>query len=78
MLTWWVNRSRSAPVSRSVPKGEPSSRHAFETDGERPFIERQIAGDQRSAALVTLGDHLKKQLGAGLGQGHEAQFVDDQ
>jgi hypothetical protein len=29
-------------------------------------------------ALATLGYHLKEQLGAGLGQGDEAKFVDDQ
>ena len=28
--------------------------------------------------LVTLAEHLEEQLGASLGQGHEAQFVDDQ
>ena len=34
--------------------------------------------DQDRSTLVTLAEHLEEQLGPGLGQGHEAQFVDDQ
>ena len=30
------------------------------------------------APLVALAEDLKKQLGTGAGQGHEAQFFDDQ
>ncbi len=30
------------------------------------------------SALVALAEHFEQQLGAGLGEGHEAQFVDDQ
>ena len=30
-----------------------------------PFIEWQIAGDQRAAALVTLAEDLEQQLGPG-------------
>ena len=43
-----------------------------------PFVERQIGGDQGRAPLVALAEHLEQQLGAGLGQRHEAEFVDDQ
>ena len=61
--------------------GQPVEERAgqpFGAEGLGPFIEGQIAGDQRGAALLALGDHLKKQLGAGLGQGHEPELVDDQ
>ena len=43
-----------------------------------PFVERQIGGDQGRAPLVALAEHLEQQLGAGLRQRHEAEFVDDQ
>ena len=43
-----------------------------------PFVERQIGGDQGRAPLVALAEHLEQQLGTGLGQRHEAEFVDDQ
>lgn len=47
-------------------------------NGERPFVKRQVAGDQRGTPFVALRDQLEQQLGAGLAQGHEAQLVDDQ
>ena len=43
-----------------------------------PFVEGQIGGDQGRAPLVALAEHLEQQLGAGLRQRHEAEFVDDQ
>ena len=43
-----------------------------------PFVEGQIGGDQDRATLVALAEHLEQQLGAGLRQRHEAEFVDDQ
>ena len=43
-----------------------------------PFVEGQVAGDQRRGAFVALADGLEEQLGAGLRQRHIAQFVDDQ
>ena len=43
-----------------------------------PFVEGQIGGDQGRAPLVSLAEHLEQELGAGLGQRHEAEFVDDQ
>ena len=43
-----------------------------------PFVEGQIAGDQRRASLVFLGDQLEEEFRPGLGQGNKAQFVDDQ
>jgi hypothetical protein len=43
-----------------------------------PFVERQVAGDQRAATLVALREDLKQQLGAGRRQRHVTELVDDQ
>ena len=43
-----------------------------------PFVERQVAGDQRGASFVALGDKFEQEFRAGLAEGDEAQFVDDQ
>ena len=39
---------------------------AFGAEGLGPFLEGQVAGDQRGAALVALRDQFEQQLGAGL------------
>src|SRR4029077_18755345 len=43
-----------------------------------PFVERQIAGDDGGAALVSLAEDLEVELRAGRRQSHVAEFVDDQ
>src|ERR1700726_1779378 len=43
-----------------------------------PFVERQIAGDDGGAALVSLAEDLEQELRAGRRQRHGADFVDDQ
>src|SRR6202166_3229971 len=43
-----------------------------------PFVERQIAGDDGGAALVSLAEDLEQELRAGRRQRHVAEFVDDQ
>src|SRR6516165_947963 len=43
----------------------------------RPLVERQIAGDDGGAALVTLTEDLEQELGAGLRQRHVTEFVND-
>jgi hypothetical protein len=61
--------------------GQPVEQRAGQTLGAEdlgPFVEGQVAGDQGGAAFVALRDQLEQQLGAGLGEGHEAQLVDDQ
>ena len=61
--------------------GQPVEERAGEAlgaKGFRPFIEGQVAGDQRGPALVALRDQLEEQLGTGFGERDEAQFVDDQ
>ena len=51
---------------------------AFRAEYLGPFVERQIAGHQSGAALVTLAEHLEQKFGAGFTEWHEAEFVDDQ
>ncbi len=59
------------PVQES--SGQPLGSERF-----RPFVERQVAGDQRRTAFVAPAEDLEQQFGPGLGQRHEAQFVDEQ
>ena len=61
--------------------GEPveqCSGQTFGTEHLGPFVEGQIAGYQGGAALITLTEHLEQEFGAGLGERHEAKFVDNQ
>src|SRR5260370_35742681 len=44
----------------------------------RSLVERQIAGDDRRAALVALAEDLEEQIAPSWRQRHVAQFVDDQ
>ncbi|CUH34252.1 hypothetical protein JSE7799_01047 [Jannaschia seosinensis] len=57
---------------------EQCAGQAFGAEGFGPFVERQVAGDHRGAALIALRDQLEQELCAGLAQRHEAQFVDDE
>ena len=43
-----------------------------------PFVERQVAGDQRGAAFVAAAEDLEQQFGPGLGKRHETQLVNEQ
>ena len=61
--------------------GEPVEQcpgQAFGAEHLGSLVEGQIAGHQGGAAFVTFAKHLEQELGAGLGQRHEAEFVDDQ
>jgi hypothetical protein len=61
--------------------GQAIEERACETlrsKGFGPFVEGQVAGDEGGAAFVTLGDQLEQQFGAGLGERHKAQFIDDE
>ena len=53
--------------------GEP-----FRAKDLGPLVEGQVGGSQDRAAFIALAEDLEEQLGPGLGQGYEAQFVDDQ
>ena len=57
---------------------EESSGQPFRAEDLGPLDEGQVGGHQDRSTLVTLAEHLKEQLSPGLGQRHEAQFVDDQ
>ena len=66
MCTWWVARFQQR-------SGEP-----FRAEDLDPLVEGQVGGHQDGVPLVALVKDLKKQLGTGAGQGHEARFFDDQ
>ena len=62
-----MRRSSKAPVRRSEPNISV------------PLIERQVGGHPGSEPpLVALAEDFEQQLGAGLRERHEAEFVDDQ
>src|ERR1019366_9657279 len=61
----------SEPVEYGA--GEP-----FRTKYGSPFIEWQVAGDQRGAAFIALTEHLEEQFGADRRERHIAQLIDDQ
>src|SRR5712691_7975140 len=61
--------------------GQPIEQRAGQPLGPEhagPLVERQIAGDEGGAALVTLAEDLEQELGTGRRQGDIAKFVDDQ
>lgn len=54
------------------------SGQTFRSQDLGPLIKGQIRGDYRRAPLLALAEDLEQQFRPGLGQGHEAQFIDDQ
>ena len=61
--------------------GEPVQQRAGEalrTEHVGTLVERQVGVDQDGPALAVLVENLEEQFRSGGGQGHEAQFVDDQ
>src|ERR1019366_8922985 len=61
----------SEPVEYGA--GEP-----FRTEYGSPFIEWQVAGDQRGAAFIALTEHLEEQFRADRRERHIAQLIDNQ
>ena len=61
----------SEPIKQSA--GQP-----LRAEDLSPFIKGQVAGHQGGRTFVALAEGLEEQLGAGLGQGHVAQFIDDE
>ena len=53
--------------------GEP-----FRAEDRSPFIEWQVAGDERGGAFIALAEHLEEQFCTDSRERHVAQFVDDQ
>ena len=47
-------------------------------NSELTSAEGQVRGDQSRAPLVALTEDLEQQFRTGLGEGYEAQFIDDQ
>ena len=61
--------------------GEPVQEcpgEAFRAEDLGPFIEWQVRCDQDRTSLVSLREDFKEEFGAGLGERHEAEFIDDQ
>ena len=61
--------------------GEPIKQGPGESFGAEhlgPLLERQVRGNQSGTTFIALAEHLGEQFGAGLGQWHEAQLIDDQ
>jgi hypothetical protein len=73
-------------MSTIVAWPSPKMREAVEEGPGEPFrakdlgplVKGQVRGSQDRAAFIALAEDLEEQLGPGLGQGYEAQFVDDQ
>src|ERR1700738_1774121 len=60
--------------------GEPVEQGAgepFRAEYRSPFIEWQVACDQRGATFIALAEHLEEQFGADSRERHVAQLVDD-
>ena len=61
--------------------GEPVQQgygEALRAEDLGPLVEGKVGGYQDGSPLVALGEGLEEQFVAGAGEGHEAQFVDDQ
>ena len=50
----------------------------FRAEDLGPLVEGQVGGHQDGAPFVALAEDLEEEFNPGVGQGHEAQFVDDQ
>ncbi len=61
----------SEPVQQRA--GQP-----FRAENFGPLLKRQIGCDQGGTAFVALAEDFEEQLGSGLRQGHETQFIDNQ
>ena len=60
--------------------GEPvqqGSGQAFGAEDFGPLFKGQVCGDQEADTFVSTADHIEQEFGPGFGEGHEAQFVED-
>ena len=57
---------------------EKSAGEPLGPEHARPFIEWQVAGDERGAAFIALAEHFEEQLRTHGGERYVAQFIDDQ
>ena len=59
------------------PKSELSRRHWSEPDGERPFVEAEVGGDDDAVALIELAEQMEEQRPARGAEWQIAQFIQD-
>ena len=52
--------------------------HPFALEDLAPFAEGQVAGDQKAAPLVAIGEHLEEQLGAAAAERQVAELIADE
>ena len=62
-------------VSEAVEQGSGES---FGAEDLGPLLEGQVGCDQCGGPFVALAEDLEEQFGAGLGERHEAEFIDDE
>jgi hypothetical protein len=51
--------------------------HSFALKDLPPVAEGQVAGQQQACAFITIGEHLKQQLGTGAAEGKVSQLIAD-
>ncbi len=56
---------------------EQSAGQPFRAENFGTFRQGQVACNQRRSPFLALAEHFKEKFGAGLGQRHEAEFIDD-
>ena len=56
----------------------PCAGEPFRPEDLGPLVEGQVGGHQGRSPLVALAEDLEEQFRPSVGQGHEAQFVDDE
>ena len=54
------------------------AREPLRAEDLRPLVEGKVGGDEYGPSLVALAYDLEEELSPGLGEGNEAQFVDDE
>ena len=60
---------------------EPIQEGAGETFGAKdlgPLLEGEVGGEHEALLLVRSTDHLEEEFGAGLGEGHISQLIEEQ
>ena len=57
---------------------EQSAGEPFRAEDLGPLVEGQVGGHQDGAPFVALAEDLEEEFRPGVGQGHEAQLIDDQ
>jgi len=62
-------------MSEAIQQG---SRESLRSQNLRPFVEGQIARDQRRSLVLALTQDFKQELGSTFGLRHEAQFIHNQ